>query len=1077
MIRTPLVVLFLLTATAAAGPIKFARYPHISDQGPLAFSYHGDIWLADGDGKNPRRVTAHLARDTFPRFSPDGEWLAFRSDRMGNDDVYVVPTTGGEPWPITFHSTDDDPLYWTPDGEGVLIASSRSKNPWGSPLYIAPLDGSLPRPLGMDRAAAGMISQDGRTVAFNRLSFRYWRKSYRGNNNTDVWTQPVGGGPVTQLTDLDVREYQEHTQDALPMWGADGWIYFLSEKNGTYNLWKISPDGGQPTQVTRHERDGVQYPSISPAGKTIVYECDFELWRYDLGEAEPRKIAVEMKFDPKDNSEMFFTSDDAADGFSPSPDGSQVAVDHHGEIFIVPTDPELGEKKRVTRSAWRDRGQDWSPDGEKIAYISDESGDEELWIHDVETGVRRQLTDQETDKSSFYWSPDSTRIVFTAANSLWISDVETGATEELAHNEDGGFRVSSFSNDGTWLVYSRADASLNYDTYLFDIDARQEHNVTRHVASDGGGYLTPDNKTLVFGSSRDGDRHLYALSLQKLTEDPNDPLVRARNKDKGKKGSKKGSDKKDDDTGEGETKDDDEEGASDEEKPEVAKDEPSPIEIDFDDIDRRPRRLTSGSSVSWYRLSNDGKKVRYTTSSGLHEIGVDGRGGKQITSGSFSGLTPTTDGKKYFYRSGSNVYSMTSSGGSKKKVEFDLRYSIDRRAEWRQIFHEAWRVMKYRFYDPDMHGVDWEAMRERYEPYLAYVGENQDLYDLCNEMIGELNASHTGVSGPPTRDMPRHYSTRHLGLYLTARDGHYVIDHILRDGPADKEWLDLRRGDRVLSIDGQPLKAGDNYHRVLNEVLNDYVNVGVASIDTSNDDDLIRYGEPRTVRIKTITSTRTLKYEEWVHQRREIVDQRSNGKIGYVHIRSMNRSSLARFEEEIDRYWDKNGMVVDIRYNGGGNTDQELIDILERRPYEYWNYRWGGRSGGRRPRQAIAGPKVMLINWRSASDSEVTPQAFRDLELGRIVGNPTVGAVIATGSYGLINGARIRTPGSLVVTYDPTKPNNYGLNLENYGVPPDVWVENTPQDELDGRDRELETAVDEALRMLAEGTWQFGEDD
>jgi len=229
----------------------------------------------------------------------------------------------------------------------------------------------------------------------------------------------------------------------------------------------------------------------------------------------------------------------------------------------------------------------------------------------------------------------------------------------------------------------------------------------------------------------------------------------------------------------------------------------------------------------------------------------------------------------------------------------------------------------------------------------------------------------------------------------------------------------------------------------------------------------------RDARIRTVTSLGDIKYEEWVANNRDYVEEQSGGRIAYVHIRSMNQPSLARFENEINRYWDAEGIVVDIRYNGGGNIDQQLLDILERRPYEYWNNRWGARSWGRRPRQAIAGPKVMLINARSGSDSEVTPLGFRDLELGRIVGSPTYGAVIATGSYGLIHGGTIRTPGSLVVTYDPTQPNNYGINLENYGVAPDVFVENTPMDELNGFDRELQAAVDEALRMLGQGVWQY----
>jgi len=269
----------------------------------------------------------------------------------------------------------------------------------------------------------------------------------------------------------------------------------------------------------------------------------------------------------------------------------------------------------------------------------------------------------------------------------------------------------------------------------------------------------------------------------------------------------------------------------------------------------------------------------------------------------------------------------------------------------------------------------------------------------------------------------------------------------------------------VLAIDGDPIKAGENYWQHLNSPLNEYITVTAATSAAGA-------GE-RKLRIATVTSLNNIKYEEWVAARRAIVDKETNGQIAYVHIRSMNQPSLRKFENEINQFSNRKGIIVDIRFNGGGNIDQQLIDILERRPYEYWNNRWGARTWGRRPRQAIAGPKVMLINHRSGSDSEVTPMAFHQLGLGRIVGNPTAAAVIATGSYRLINGGSIRTPGSLVVTYDPTKPHNYGINLENYGVEPDVWAENTPEDELRGFDRELKAAIDEAMRMLKEGKYQY----
>ena len=359
-----------------------------------------------------------------------------------------------------------------------------------------------------------------------------------------------------------------------------------------------------------------------------------------------------------------------------------------------------------------------------------------------------------------------------------------------------------------------------------------------------------------------------------------------------------------------------------------------------------------------------------------------------------------------------------------------------------------------------MNNRDWVAIRAKYEPLLKYVGTNEDVYDLGNAMIGEINSSHTGVSGPPTHPMPDVYRTRFLGFELEPADGKYRIAHIYRAGPADKEWLDLKVGDYVLALNGEDVKAGDNYWKILSNAANDYVPVKVARSPNGEN--------ARTVRIASVTSLNNIKYEEWVEDNRDQVEKATNNEIAYVHIRAMDQPSLARFQNEIDRFWNKKGIIVDIRNNGGGNIDQELLDILERQPYQFWNNRNGSRTWGRRPRQAIVGPKVMMTNYRSVSDAEVTPAGFKQLGLGRVVGNPTSAQVIATGSYNLINGGTIRTPGSLVVTWDPSKPNNYGVDLENYGVPPDVWVKNSPVDEVKGVDRELKAAIDEVLKMLKE---------
>jgi len=587
-------------------------------------------------------------------------------------------------------------------------------------------------------------------------------------------------------------------------------------------------------------------------------------------------------------------------------------------------------------------------------------------------------------------------------------------------------------------LYSRQDDDSNFDLYLFNIEDKKEYNVTQNPFRESDGRLTPDNTSMVFNSSRDnGINHLFVVPLERVIEDPDDPLVKERLK-------------------QNETK-------KDKTKP-SGEEKTCNLKLNVDGIERRTVQITRGEEgVGSFFLSSDGKKVYFTSSDskgpGLFVIDLDGKNQKKVKDGTFRNMTITADGKSFLYSRDKTIFLMPVAGLKETKVTFEFSVKVDKREEWEQIFEESWRVMKYYFYDENMHGYDWDAIKESYKPFLQYVGNNQDLYDLTNEMIGELNASHTGVSGP-TRERPETYRTKFLGFEMEPGDSYYRICHVYWNGPADKEWIKLEKGDYIFAIDGKELKSGDNYWNVLNFTLNDYVSVKINSVPSPVG--------AREVRIKTVTSLRNIKYEEWVKTNRDYVDELTNGEIAYVHIRSMNRSSLQKFENEINQFHNRKGIVVDIRYNGGGNIDQQLLDILERRPYEYWNNRWGSRTMGRRPRQAIVGPKVMLINWRSASDSEVTPMGFRDLGLGRIVGTPTYGAVIATGSYSLINGGRIRRPGSLVVTYDPSKPNNYGINLENYGVAPDVWVENTPDDELKGFDRELKTAVDEVLRMLKE---------
>jgi tricorn protease len=1107
MIRNRFVAVLALCAASprlapaqAAEPIRFARNAGIANDGRVAFTYQDDIWVVDADGTNPRRLTVNVGRDFSPRFSPDGNWIAFTSNRTGNNDVFVMPATGGTPKQLTWHSGDDQALYWTPDGKGIVMSSQRGANAWGAPLYVQPVEGGVAKPLAMGIARAGMISQDGSMIAFNRNLPSTWRKEYRGNAAANIIVMNVKGDNIEELTNTDLHQFKTFANNVFPMWGADGMVYFASERDGTFNLWRMTPKGASPQQVTSFKIGGVFFPSISPDGKHIVFQNDFDLYTVDVPSGKPKKLTIAMAFDPKEADIVAMSAQSRAEGFGISPTGDYMAVDYHGEIFVVPTENGVGEKTQITNSAWRDRGETYSPDGKKIAYISDEGGEQEVWVYDLAAATRKKLTKSLGEKDNITWAPNSQKLAYTNENRLYEVDVAAGEPRELTHNQAGGVTITQYSPDGNWVVYTRRDDEQNADVYLFDIKAKKEYNVTQSPWNESNGQITPDGKTLVFASNRDGAvNQLFAVPLSKLSEDPNDPLVRERmRRDAAGRGRGNA------DAG----------GA-----------EPFAVHIDMAGIDKRARQLTRGTSgVGGFFLSRDGRTVYYAigggfgggrggngrggrggdanAANGLYSIGIDGRDGRRLAQGTFAGMQPTADRRAIFFRgqvraaggndappqgrgggtevgfpierlaiggggnagggaAGAANAGRGATGGAGEQVNFAFDVRVDRRDEWKQILDESYRVMKYRYYDEKMHGKDWNAIYAKYAPLVKYAGTNEDVYDIANAMIGELSSSHTGVSGPSSIPVPRVYTTRYLGFEMEPENGRYRVTHVYRDGPADKDWIDIKNGDYVTSIDGQDVKAGDDYWKILSNATNEYVPVKVAKTpDGAN---------AKTYRIATVTNLTNIKYEEWVANNRDSVDKATNGQIAYVHIRAMDQPSLERFQNEIDQFWQKKGIIVDIRNNGGGNIDQELLDILERQPYQFWNNRNGSRTWGRRPRQAIVGPKVMMTNYRSVSDAEVTPQGFRQLGLGRIVGNPTSAQVIATGSYGLINGGTIRTPGSLVVSWDPSKPNNYGFDLENYGVPPDVWVKNSPADEAKGVDRELKAAIDEAMKMLKAG--------
>jgi tricorn protease len=538
------------------------------------------------------------------------------------------------------------------------------------------------------------------------------------------------------------------------------------------------------------------------------------------------------------------------------------------------------------------------------------------------------------------------------------------------------------------------------------------------------------------------------------------------------------------------------------------------VNIDWDGLKRRTRQVTRMSpAVFTYEPAPDSRTLAFVASedSGMraapsvYTIQDDGRRMTRIASGNpppgegedgppapargmfgrggIQNLRFTRDGRTLYFLEAGNIYSVavpaSASGpgsaaaatsaastptplsnagtgsGAKRRVNFTAKVRIDKSAEWAEMFADAWRTMKYRFYDPKMHGMDWDAARAKYQPLVEFVGDRQELLNIVNEMIGELNASHTGAAPPPGSAREGAAQTRHLGVDLAADEqaGRYKVAYVYEEGPADKDWVKLKTGDYILAIDGKPLTTNDNVWKALNNTLNRRVTLTVNSKPSED-------GAWKT-RLEPVAATayNQLRYQRWVNQRKEMTKNLSNGRVGYLHIQAMDQPSLRKFEKELRENRDKEALIIDQRFNGGGNIEQELLQILEQKQYQVWQPR--GTESTTRPMAGFFGPKVVLQNWRSASNAEMFPAGFRALGLGKVIGTPTMGAVIGTGSYSLIDGSTVRTPGVGVFLADKGR-----TNMENYGVQPDIRVENTPEDNLAGRDRQLETAVTELLKEL-----------
>jgi tricorn protease len=1123
MIRKIAIAVLLLLPALAQSQVKLLRHPSYS-KGKVAFSYLGDIWVANENGADVQRITDHKARDIYPRFSPDGSTIAFSSNREGNDDVFVVPATGGKPHQLTFHSAADDVVGWTPDGKRIVFTSARGNGafPGVRTLWTVSADGGTEQPIDTDWGSWASYSADGSKLAFTRHPGVWSRKHYRGSYAVDLCVMDVAASKFTQLADPDYKGNY-----LWPMYGHDGYIYYVadqmaSEKGIAYggpevmksvnNIWKIPEKGGKPVQVTRHTDGNLYFPSMSADGKVIVYEDNFGLWKLDVASGKSSEIKIDVKSDVKDDETQIVTFANQAEGFNVSPSNKRAAIEVHGEIFTIATD--RGEPQRVTETPWREENPRWSPDGKWIAFVSDRTGRQEIYLSDELGKTVKKVTDGDGDKASLTWDPISSKYLLWTGDGhkLYRTEIESGNTTVVASGDAGDIGGPQVSPDGKWLVYSAEDKLLRSRVYIKPMDGSAPE---RAIGSDNfllarGAKWTPDGKKIVFlagtgapsmASLNRTTMSLYSVALTRIDKDPEE------GKDINTEAQAATVDRETPAPGRGGRGGGGGQGAA--SAPSVE------VKIEWDGMDRRIKQLTNmqvsavypspdsrtylfsvagtagagtaGGGPSLYTMADDGTRItRLNTAPAADAAGGGGRGRGGF---GFGASEPqwARDSRGIYFMTGGGIYNLsipappadtgatpaaggggrggrggtaaatpaastTATGGpSPRRINFTVRMEVDLAAERKQVFEEAWNVMKNRFYDPKMHGVDWAAAKQRYEPLLEHVADIDELQNVIMEMIGEMNASHTGISGgggfPGQAPAPERAQTRFPGFDLAPdASGYFKVSYIYKKGPADHDYIKLSVGDFILSVNGRDLKTTDNYWRVFNLLPGSKLEFLVNTTPTP--DGAWKF----TVDPLTSTQMSDLQYQLWVDRNEERTNKLSSGRIGYLHIKAMDQPSLDKFQRDLLKNQDKKALIIDQRFNGGGGIDQELLAILvQRKQYQATV----GRDSvpAPRPGQTFFGPLAVLQNERSASDAEMFPDGFRTLGLGKIVGVTTYGAVIGTGAFRLLDGSTIRTPGAGVFTAS-------GRDMENYGVPPDVFADNTPSDYLAGHDRQIEKAIE-----------------